>query len=174
MLVDWIFLIKQGDKMKVAFKTAHGYLSFQPDGSVQYRDNRGPWEEFDIEGFELSLPSPIISPGIDPIIETCGNLEGEELVRCVYNALQPRSNPDLVLKMAGYVAWILRHQGAGLLRKQGGANIGDYHGTMVSIGRILFRDGTLIKIMTDVPNGEASWQDNGTELLSNWVAPVQP
>jgi hypothetical protein len=76
--------------------------------------------------------------------------------------------------MTGYVAWILRHQGAGLLRKVGGDNIGNYHGTMVSISRVFFRDGGLIKIMTDVPNGDPSWQDNGTQDVNNWIAPVEP
>ena len=40
------------DNMKVRIKTAHGYLSFQPDGRLEYRDAAGPWEEIDIEGLE--------------------------------------------------------------------------------------------------------------------------
>lgn len=49
--------------MKIRIKTAHGYLSAQPPtpgGLVrwQYRDEAGPWEEFDLEGFELPKPDP--------------------------------------------------------------------------------------------------------------------
>ena len=36
--------------MHVRIKTAHGYLSFQPDGRIEYRPGVGAWEEIDIEG----------------------------------------------------------------------------------------------------------------------------
>src|SRR6185436_11544675 len=46
--------------MKVALKTSHGYLSFQPDGRLEYRPERGPWEEIDLEGFQIEM---IVLPG---------------------------------------------------------------------------------------------------------------
>ena len=60
--------------MKVRIKTAHGYLSFQPDGRLEYRPAVGPWEEIDIEGLELTPRCTCIEsesesrrePGVQP------------------------------------------------------------------------------------------------------------
>lgn len=48
--------------MKIAIKTAHGYLSFQPPGvadgvvpPLQYRQGRGVWEEIDLEGLDAAI-----------------------------------------------------------------------------------------------------------------------
>ena len=59
--------------MKVTFKTAHGYLSAQPPtpgGLVrwQYRQDAGPWESFELEGFDFPVPPvPPTPTHIDPI-----------------------------------------------------------------------------------------------------------
>lgn len=58
--------------MKITLKTAHGYLSFQPPtpggfARIQYRQDAGPWETFDLEGFEFPpSPSPEPQPGPTP------------------------------------------------------------------------------------------------------------
>lgn len=52
--------------MNLTIKTAHGFLSFQPDGRLEYRDVAGPWEHIDLEGFELPKPvqpTPAWPPG---------------------------------------------------------------------------------------------------------------
>lgn len=42
--------------MIISIKTAHGFVSFQPDGRIEYRDTVGEWERLDIDG--LVLPAP--------------------------------------------------------------------------------------------------------------------
>lgn len=56
--------------MKIRVKTAHGYLSFQPPtpggfARIQYRDQAGPWEEIDLEGFECPKPPEPTPPPPD-------------------------------------------------------------------------------------------------------------
>lgn len=46
--------------MIISIKTAHGFVSFQPDGRIEYRDTVGEWERFDIDG--LVLPPQPQSP----------------------------------------------------------------------------------------------------------------
>jgi hypothetical protein len=50
--------------MKLRLKTAHGFLSFQPDGRLEYRDVAGPWETFELEGFDC--PGPVTPPDPKP------------------------------------------------------------------------------------------------------------
>jgi hypothetical protein len=166
-------------------KTAHGYLSFQPDGRVEYRDKAGPWEELDLEGLVIGVevpgPSPIgPGPVIDPLFGcqrwanvTDGNYQ--PLVACLCTHLNPAGSKVLALEVVRRVAWALRAQGAGLLRKDGGENIADYYGTSVSLSRILFQDGRLVKVLTDVPttNGP-SWQEEDALDPRLWVEPRDP
>lgn len=56
-----------------------------------------------------------------------------------------------------------RAERAGLLRKPAGENIAAFHGVLVSAARICYPDGTLRKILTDVPATMAPvWNDDGT------------
>ncbi len=48
--------------MKLSLKTAHGYLSVQPDGSLQFRDTVGPWETFELNSLEPTPPTPPVPP----------------------------------------------------------------------------------------------------------------
>jgi hypothetical protein len=166
--------------MKLTIKTAHGYLSFQPDGRLEYRQIAGPWENVDVAGFELpvpvapvpNVPPPSVASGCDQFATPGDN---SRLVQCVCDQVHPQGSVPKALEVAGRVAWALRAFGAGLSAKPAGENIADYHGTSVSVSRVMFRDGRLIKILTDVPttNGP-TWSDNGTLALDKWVAPVQP
>jgi len=116
--------------MKVKFKTAHGYLSFQPDGRVEYRDTAGPWEEVDLEGFELQ-PVPVVAPGTPPGTSppAAGPGPAEPTVAYVGAVkawLTARgvdlSGPCGAFAIVKVVAWGLRTSGYGLLSKPGGNN----------------------------------------------------
>ena len=52
--------------MNIRIKTAHGYLSFQPDGRLEYRPTAGAWENLDIEGLELEPGPPVPVPPDPP------------------------------------------------------------------------------------------------------------
>jgi hypothetical protein len=75
------------------------------------------------------------------------------------------------------VAWLLRGGGAGLLLKPGGENIVTWKGQSFSAGRIVYPNGHLFKLLSDIPttNGP-SWQDEGVdrELIPRRVAPIDP
>lgn len=62
------------------------------------------------------------------------------------------------------------HEKAGLLSKPAGENIIDYHGQMVSAGRICYPDGQLYKVLTDIPttNGPG-WADDGTVEVTRYI-----
>lgn len=156
--------------MKVAIKTSHGYLSFQPDGRIEYRPERGPWEEIDLEGFNLELvispvPNPqpqpepddwplSIIPGPHPsyIAECKDFLEQSGL------DLSGPCGAFLITKMA---AWGLRATGAGLLSKPSGNNCDGY-----ATDIICYRDGRIIDVLGD----------GGNANTPNWneVEPIDP
>jgi len=51
--------------MRIAIKTWLGYLSLQPDGSLQFRDEVGPWETWDLQNLDPT-PVPPPTPGTWP------------------------------------------------------------------------------------------------------------
>ena len=54
-------------------------------------------------------------------------------------------------------------EAAGLLAKPSGDNILDFQGTLVAVGRICYPDGSLYKILTDIPTTmDPEWAENGT------------
>ena len=57
----------------ITIKTAHGYLSLQPDGQIEYRSEAGAWETFTIEGFEQLTPT---RPGTTVPSSTTAPTEG--------------------------------------------------------------------------------------------------
>ncbi len=88
--------------MKVRIRTAHGYLSAQPPtpGGLarwQYRDEAGPWEEFDIEGLEFQAPVPVPTPDPEPPVPVPDN--GWKL---------PLNAADLMKTDAGRRAFIVK------------------------------------------------------------------
>lgn len=142
--------------MKIAFKTAHGYLSFQPDGAVEYRDKRGPWEEIDIEGLdELFDPDRNLHPpdwpdkdedifpfGIQPS-------ESDEYVAQIKEALLnigiDLTGPCGAFEITRNVAWGLsKISAAGLLSKPQGNNCEGY-----ATDIICYPNGQIIDILGD-------------------------
>ena len=164
--------------MKVRFKTAHGYLSFQPDGRVEYRDKAGPWEEFDIEGLVIEVaskdegdagktPPSFVGP---PPSQTAG------YVAAVKAQLQAQgvdlSGPCGAFAITKRVAWGLRHQGCGLLSKPGGNNCEGFATDIV-----MFKDqgGQIIDILGDGGGANApQWGVSDTVDPTRWRAAVSP
>ena len=148
--------------MKVRIKTAHGYLSFQPDGRLEYRPSVGPWEEIEIEGLELTPPVPAANPTTNPVsvpaaapVLAASPTPG--FVAEVKAQLQARgvdlTGPCGAFAITKRVAWGLRATGAGLLSKPSGNNC---EGFAVDI--IAFPTGLIVDILGDAGNANTpSW-----------------
>jgi hypothetical protein len=108
---------------------------------------------------------------------TCGSTPGRDLVACVHAAVKPAHTQQGAFEVTKRVAWLLRGGGAGLLLKPGGENIVQWKGRWFSAGRIVYPNGHLFKLLSDIPttNGP-SWQDEGVdrELISRYVPAIDP
>jgi hypothetical protein len=170
--------------MKVRFKTAHGYLSFQPpdvpEGAarVQYRDKAGPWEEFDIEGLVIEVVNKAEADDKKDAPSFVGPPPSQtaEYVAAVKAQLQAQgvnlSGPCGAFAITKRVAWGLRHLGCGLLSKPSGNNCEGFATDIV-----MFRDqgGQIIDILGDGGgNNTPSWGVTDTVDPSRWRAPVDP
>jgi hypothetical protein len=169
--------------MKVKFKTAHGYLSFQPDGSLQYRKDAGEWEEVDIEGLELPKPEP--EPEPKPKLKP--DLAGPELadippspsvayVSAVKARLQAQgvnlTGPCGAFAITKRVAWGLRHLGCGLLSKPTGNNCEGFATDIV-----MFKDqgGQIIDVLGDGGGSNTPlWGVTDTVDPDRWRPAVKP
>src|SRR5262245_52576601 len=91
----------------------------------------------------------------------CAAHPGAALVQCIVAAISPPHTVEGAFEVTKRVAWQLRDQGFGLLRKDGGDNIVAWKGRSFSVSRVCLKDGHIFKVLTDVPttNGP-SWQDN--------------
>jgi hypothetical protein len=155
--------------MNIRIKTAHGYLSFQPDGRIEYRPVAGPWENLDIEGLELPpVPGPIPPPMVDVGQPTA------EYVAQVKARLQaagvPLNGPCGALAITKQVAWDLRTSGAGLLSKPGGNNCEGYATDVIA-----YHDRAY-DILGDGGNANhPQWAETDVDDLANrWRPAVQP
>jgi hypothetical protein len=147
----------------------------------------GNWAR--VEAFRSPLapaPAPGPSPGPGPSVPTgnwqaCGALTGDKqrLVECVHAAIQPGASSTRAFEVTKRVAWLLRGEGAGLLIKDGGENIISWAGYSFSIGRIIYPNGRLVKVLSDVGDGGANspgWHEEGidTSLISRYVPAINP
>jgi hypothetical protein len=165
--------------MKVRIKTAHGYLSFQPDGRLEYRPAVGPWEEIDIEGLELPapisgpVPTPVAVPGpgaipLPPASPTAG------FVAAVKAQLQARG-VDLTGACGAFaitkrVAWGLRATGAGLLSKPAGNNCDGF-----AVDIVAFPTGLIVDILGDAGNGNTpSWNTGEPVEATRYRPAIDP
>ena len=94
----------------------------------------------------------------------------------MWNAVNPAHTPESVFEVTKRVIWLLRGGGAGLLIKNGGDNIVAWRGYSFAAARLVYADGHLFKIESDVPNGPPTWQDEGVDpnLIPLWLAPIDP
>lgn len=171
--------------MKVKFKTAHGYLSFQPDGRVEYRDRAGPWEEFDVEGLELVPVAPgpghPPSPGIPQPEPPGPTPEMSASYVAAVKAQLEREGVNLVgpcgaFEIVKRVAWGLRGAGIGLLSKPGG-NHCVLNGEGYSVDYLVLANGDGVDMLSDAggTNGP-QWDVKPGEFAGSdrWRPPVEP
>jgi len=156
--------------MKIRIKTAHGYLSFQPDGRLEYRERAGLWENIDVEGLELE---PVHPPPGDPASGPAPAMSAAyvaaikaELERQGVNLLGPCG----AFAITKRVAWGLRARGAGLLSKAGGNNCDGYATDIVAFPDRAF------DILSDGGNlNGPTWNETGVDdLAARWRPAVQP
>lgn len=161
--------------MKVKIKTAHGYLSFQPNGSLQYRQSAGPWEEIDLEGFTVE---PVGGGNGAPVDQPTGPAPAmnAQYVAAVKSQLEQQgvslSGPCGAFEITKRVAWGLRAQGVGLLSKPSGNNCNNY-----ATDYLVLTNGDGVDILTDGggTNGP-QWGVQPGEFAGSgrWRPPVQP
>lgn len=160
--------------MKVKIKTAHGYLSFQPDGRLEYRATAGPWEEIDLEGFTI-LTVPGTSPQGPPPDPTGPTPElSVGYVAAVKAALEAAGinliGPCGAFAITKRVAWGLRGAGAGLLSKPNGNNCDGFATDIVA-----FPDRAYDILSDGGATNGPTWNETGVDdLASRWRPPVQP
>lgn len=155
--------------MKITIKTAHGYLSFQPDGRLEYRDKVGPWEELDVDGFTTGPPP--VDPPSGPV--PAMNATYVAAVKAQLEAQGVNlSGPCGAFEITKHVAWGLRTQGIGLLSKPTGNNCQSY-----STDYLVAGNGDGIDILSDAggTNGP-QWDVQPGEFTGSgrWRAPIQP
>jgi len=109
--------------------------------------------------------------------ENCGSTPGPDVVRCVSDTYGNEKTPEGAFEITKRVAWLLRGTGAGLLFKNGGENFVCWQGDCFAAARIVYPDGHLYKLLSDVPttNGPG-WNDEGVDpgLISKWRIPIDP
>lgn len=157
--------------MKTPIGTAHGWLSVQPDGSLQFRPLSGapgPWEMFDFPGFDAAAP-----PGPEPPATDVGQPTAAYVAQIkaqLEAAGVPLNGPCGAFEITKRVAWDNRHGGAGLLSKPSGNNCQGYATDIIA-----YHDRAY-DILSDAGNANTpQWSETDVDDLANrWRTPVQP
>jgi len=162
--------------MNVRIRTAHGYLSFQPDGRIEYRDRAAGWETLDIEGLTIE---PVPGPGPSPITPPPSGDVGEPTAQYVGRVKERLMAAGISLagacgafEITKRVAWDLRHLGYGLLAKPGGNNCDGFAtDVIVCPNRV-----DIVDLLGDGGGrNDPSWQVKPNEVdPSRWRAPIAP
>lgn len=158
--------------MNIRIKTAHGYLSFQPDGRLEYRDKAGLWENIEVEGLTFE---PVPGPGPTPPPVDVGQPTAE-YVGQVKARLQaagvPLSGACGAFNITKQVAWDLQHLGYGLVSKPSGNNCEGY-----STDYLCLQNGDGVDILGDAGGANTpQWGEKPGEFAGQdrWRKPVQP
>ncbi len=109
---------------------------------------------------------------------SCDSLVNDKpaLVKCIWTAVNPRAGSvDDAFEVTKRVAWALRGESGGLLRKDGGENIVSWQGMSFSAGRICYPNGQIYKVLGDVGGANTpSWSDNGFVDPQFYVPAIDP
>jgi hypothetical protein len=140
---------------------------------AEYRGGTGPWSA-------AAFFSTPVAPGNDyGAWETTCQVwvpNGPEVTNCVWQFVRP-TNSFTGLELVKRVAWLLRGQGAGLLRKDSGENVAQWLGMNFSSSRICFKDGHIYKLLGDAGPGGANtpgWSDNDFVDVALFVPAMDP
>ena len=126
-------------------------------------------------------PAPAPAPGPqapDDDVWMCTRMlpDKYKYVECIHDHIRPTDEFG-AFEVTKRVAWGLRNEGAGLLLKPSGENIVTWQGRTFAASRIIYSDGHLFKVVTDVGRGGAngpSWQDEGFLDKSRYVPAIDP
>jgi len=160
--------------MKTAIGTAHGWISVQPDGRVEFRplsSQPGPWEIFDFPGFsQAPSPQPPQPPSGDVGQPTAAYVA--EVKARLEAAGVPLSGPCGAFNITKQVAWDLRASGYGLVAKPSGNNCEGY-----SVDYLCLQNGDGVDILSDAggTNGP-QWAEKPGEFAgqNRWREPIRP
>jgi hypothetical protein len=163
--------------MRITIYTAHGYLSFQPDGRIEYRAVAGPWEELEIEGLVLARePDADLDPPDVPGETGPTPAMSAQYVAAVKQQLE-RAGENLIgpcgaFKITARVAWGLRGAGIGLLSKPGGNQCNGFATDVL----VLPNHTDIVDILSDGGGQNVpSWYIREHEVdPDRWRAPVAP
>ena len=124
-------------------------------------------------------PAPPAPPaGDDDVLFGCTRMlpDKGQYVKCIHARIRP-TDEFSAFEVTKRVAWGLRGEGAGLLLKPTGANIVTWRGYTFSASRIIYPDGHLFKVVTDVGPGGANgpgWLDDGFVDVNRRVPAIDP
>jgi hypothetical protein len=97
-------------------------------------------------------------------------------VDCIHGHIRPTDEHG-AFEVTKRVAWGLRDSGAGLLQKSTGENVVWWRGYGFAAARIMYPDGHIFKVLSDVGPGGAnapSWQDEGWVDASRYLPAINP
>jgi hypothetical protein len=140
---------------------------------AEYQGTAGPWSS------TASFTTPQQPPAYNRPIgnwQVCAGLKTGTLVQCVWNAVRPIDSVG-DMEVTKRVAWLLRGDGGGLLKKESGENVVRWAGYSLSATRICFPDGHIYKIIGDAGPGGANspgFGDNGFVDPSLYVPAIDP
>lgn len=165
--------------MKVTIKTAHGYLSFQPDGRIEYRDEAASWETLDVwvqdalgvppDGTQPPpAPNPSMLFPLEPTAAFVGRVKAWLLGQG-----RDLTGPCGAFLITSYVAWLLPAQSprVGLLDKPGGNNCRGY-----ATDIIVFEDGSYVDMLGDGGGANTPQWRHASDVLprDRWRPPINP
>lgn len=168
--------------MKTAIGTAHGWISVQPDGRLEFRplsSTPGPWETFDFPGFgAVPVPGPEppqsgIPDAIEPVEQTAAYVGRVKawLQSEGHNLNGPCGAFDIVKNVVWYL-FVSGSYGVGLLEKSGGNQCDGYATDIVMYSTM---HGQIIDILGDGGgNNTPQWGVSDTVDPARWRPPVQP
>lgn len=109
---------------------------------------------------------------------SCDGLVNDKpaLVKCIHASVNPApGSVEAAFEVTKRVAWALRGEGGGLLRKDGGENIVTWQGISFSAGRICYPNGQIYKVIGDVGGANTpAWSDNGFVDPQFYVPAIDP
>jgi hypothetical protein len=154
-------------------KTAHGYLSIQPDGRLEFRDSPGSWETFDLA---MTVPDSVAPPQPQPQPpQPMTPQPTADYVSYVKSTLLAQgknlSGPCGAFEITKNVAWGLRGSGYGLLSKPDGNNCQAY-----AVDIVMLADGRGWDVLGD-GGGANTPQWNVAEIedgINRYRPAIQP
>lgn len=171
--------------MRTAIGCAHGWLSLQPDGRLEFRpltEEPGVWEMFDFPGFVAYVPPTPTEPPEPPPVGILRAIQPVEqsaaYIGRVKAWLQSQghdlSGPCGAFDIVSTAVWYLRgpYPTCGLLDKPGGNQCKGY-----AVDIIMFSDmgGQIIDVLGDGGGANTpQWGVSDTVDPGRWRPPVEP